>query len=106
MKKLLILFIGAMLLCQIALAQDWAKTRLDNSPRHLEWIKIKHDNREVNCFIAYPEVKDKATAVVVIHEIFGLTDWARGDRSTCRSGLHRHCTRFTLGQRAKRRRHR
>jgi carboxymethylenebutenolidase len=78
MKKLLILFIAAMILCPTALAQDWAKTRLDNSPRHLEWVKIKHDNREVNCFIAFPEVRDKATAVVVIHEIFGLTDWARG----------------------------
>jgi carboxymethylenebutenolidase len=58
-------------------AQDWAKARLEKSPRHLEWVKVKHDNREVNCFVAYPEVKDKATVVVVIHEIFGLTDWAR-----------------------------
>src|SRR5258708_3879081 len=59
-------------------AQDWAKARLEKSPRHLEWVKVKHEDREVNCFIAYPEVKDKATAVVVIHEIFGLSDWARG----------------------------
>jgi len=59
-------------------AQDWAKARLEKSPRHLEWVKVKHGDRVVNCFIAYPEVKDKATAVVVIHEIFGLTDWARG----------------------------
>ena len=59
-------------------SQDWAKARLEKSPRHLEWVKVKHDNREVNCFIAYPEVKEKATAVVVIHEIFGLTDWVRG----------------------------
>src|SRR5260370_32028732 len=59
-------------------AQDWAKARLEKSPRHLEWVKVKHGDREVNCFIAYPEVKDKATAVVVIHEIFGLSDWARG----------------------------
>jgi len=58
-------------------AQDWAKARLEKSPRHLEWVKVKHGNREVNCFIAYPEVKDKATAVVVIHEIFGLSDWVR-----------------------------
>src|SRR5437764_15225760 len=58
-------------------AQDWAKAKLEKSPRHLEWIKVKHDNREVNCSIAYPEVKGKATAVVVIHEIFGLTDWVR-----------------------------
>src|SRR5260370_9634030 len=58
-------------------AQDWAKARLEKSPRHLEWVKVKHGDREVNCFIAYPEVKDKATAVVVIHEIFGLSDWVR-----------------------------
>jgi carboxymethylenebutenolidase len=57
---------------------DWAKARLEQSPRHGEWVKVNHDNREVNCFITYPEVKDKATAVIVIHEIFGLTDWVRG----------------------------
>src|SRR5277367_3832833 len=58
-------------------AQDWAKTKLEKSPRHQEWVKIKHGDREVNCFVVYPEVKDKATTVVLIHEIFGLTDWAR-----------------------------
>ena len=58
-------------------AQDWAKATIEKSPRHMEWVKVKHGDREVNCFIAYPEVKDKATAVVVIHEIFGLTDWVR-----------------------------
>lgn len=61
-----------------ASAQDWAKARLENSPRHLEWVKVKNGDREVNSFIAYPEVKGKATAVIVIHEIFGLTDWVRG----------------------------
>jgi len=59
-------------------AQDWAKPRLEKSPRHLEWVKVKNGTREVSCFIAYPEVKDKATAVIVIHEIFGLSDWVRG----------------------------
>lgn len=59
-------------------AQDWAKARLEKSPRHLEWVKVKQGNREVNSFIAFPESKDKATAVVVIHEIFGLSDWVRG----------------------------
>ncbi len=63
--------------CGLGQGQDWAKARLEKSPRHLEWVKVKHGNREVNCFIAYPEVKDKASAVLVIHEIFGLTDWAR-----------------------------
>src|SRR5438045_9503996 len=58
--------------------QDWGKARREKSPRHLEWVKVKHGDREVTCFIAYPEVKDRATAVVVIHEIFGLSDWVRG----------------------------
>ena len=62
---------------QPASAQDWAKARLEKSPRHLEWVKVKHGDREVNCFIAFPEVKEKATTVVVIHEIFGLSDWVR-----------------------------
>lgn len=60
------------------LAQDWAKERLEKSPRHLEWVTVKHGSREVKAFVAFPEVKEKATAVIVIHEIFGLTDWVRG----------------------------
>lgn len=59
-------------------AQAWAKARLEKSPRHLEWVAVKHGEREVRCFIAYPEVAGKAPAVVVIHEIFGLSDWVRG----------------------------
>ena len=59
------------------LMQDWAKARLAKSPRHQEWVKIKNGNREVNSFIVFPEVKTKATAVVVIHEIFGLSDWVQ-----------------------------
>jgi len=73
---------GALLSLLLAVSafagEDWAKARLEKSPRHLEWVKVKQGAREVNCFVAYPEVKDKATAVVVIHEIFGLTDWVRG----------------------------
>jgi carboxymethylenebutenolidase len=71
--------VAALLLAVLSVhSQEWAKARLEKSPRHGEWVKLKHDGREVDSFITYPEVKDKATAVVVIHEIFGLTDWARG----------------------------
>jgi carboxymethylenebutenolidase len=55
--------------------QPWAKEKLEKSTRHREWVKVKHDDREVNCFVVYPEVKDKAPAVIVIHEIFGMSDW-------------------------------
>ena len=60
-----------------ASAQDWAKAKLEKSPRHGEWVKLKHEKREVQAFVVYPESKEKVTAVVVIHEIFGLTDWVR-----------------------------
>lgn len=76
MKRTLLILLVGLASFPVA-AQDWAKSRLDDSPRHLEWVKVKHDDREVNCFIAYPEVSRPTTAVVVIHEIFGLTDWAR-----------------------------
>lgn len=58
-------------------AQDWARQKLEKSPRHHEWVEVKHDNRVVHSFVVYPEAKDKATAVVVIHENKGLTDWVR-----------------------------
>jgi carboxymethylenebutenolidase len=58
-------------------AQDWAKARLDASPRHHEYVTLKHDNRSLQAFVVYPEVKNKATVVVLIHEIFGLSDWAK-----------------------------
>lgn len=78
MKKTLLLIVAILLIVVTVPAQDWARARLEKTSRHLEWVKVKHGDREVNCFIAYPEVKDKATAVIVIHEIFGLTDWVRG----------------------------
>jgi carboxymethylenebutenolidase len=78
MKIIIALLLGTVLGIELTSAQDWAKARLEKSPRHLEWVKVKHGDREVNCFVAYPEVKDKAPAVIVIHEIFGLTDWVRG----------------------------
>lgn len=60
-----------------AVEQDWAKQRVDKSPRHQEWVQVKNGSRTINSFIVYPEVKTKATAVVVIHEIFGMADWVR-----------------------------
>jgi carboxymethylenebutenolidase len=54
-----------------------ALVRLEKSPRHQEWVAVKHGDRTVRAFVVYPEVKDKAMVVVVIHENRGLNDWAR-----------------------------
>lgn len=58
-------------------AQDWARAKLEKSPRHHEWVQIKSGERNLECFVVFPEKKEKATAVIVIHENKGLTDWVR-----------------------------
>ena len=58
--------------------KDFGRERLNNSPRHAEWVDIKSGDRTLKTFVVYPERKEKAPAVIVIHEIFGLTDWVRG----------------------------
>jgi len=67
----------ALLAAQAVSAQDWAKAALEKSPRHREWVTIKHGDRSVETFVAYPESKDKTPVVLVIHEIFGMTDWVQ-----------------------------
>lgn len=60
------------------LAADPVKERLESSRRHHEWMEVaSKDGRKVNCFVVFPEVNDKATAVIIIHENKGLTDWER-----------------------------
>jgi len=57
-----------------------AKATLDKSSRHGEWVDITVPDKKVplKAYIVYPERKDKAPVVMVIHEIFGETDWVRG----------------------------
>jgi carboxymethylenebutenolidase len=73
--KRMILALVILALAQTASAQDWAKAALAKSPRHTEWVTVKHDGRSVDTFVVYPESKDKRPVVIIIHEIFGLTDW-------------------------------
>lgn len=57
-------------------AQDWAKTMLAKSPRHGEYVTIKEaSGRNLQAFVVYPEIKEKAPVIVLIHEIFGESDW-------------------------------
>jgi len=58
---------------------ETAKAALTGSPRHGEWVDVKVPaGGPVRTWVVYPERKDKAPVVIVIHEIFGLTDWIRG----------------------------
>lgn len=72
------LTLALILLCApLAAAQDWAQAKVEKSPRHREWVTVKHGDRAVETFVVYPESASKTPVVLIIHEIFGLTDWAQ-----------------------------
>ncbi len=84
MKKyieIVIVLVGILLSTQSVVAQEWsqpwARARIEKSSRHSEWVTVKHAGRSVDTLIVYPESKDKRPVVLVIHEIFGLSDWAQ-----------------------------
>ncbi len=52
--------------------------RLASSPRKSEFVKIDVGGMPMRTFVVYPDRRDKAPVVVVIQEIFGLSDWIRG----------------------------
>jgi carboxymethylenebutenolidase len=78
---MLLLAMGIVLGAQAVAAQEWsqpwARERIAASPRHSEWVTVKHDGRNVETLVVYPESKDKRPVVLIIHEIFGLSDWAQ-----------------------------
>jgi len=75
MKRIALILV--VLITQAVWAQDWARTQLAKSPHHQEWVTVKHDGRSVETFVVYPESKDKRPVVVLIHEIFGMSDWVQ-----------------------------
>ena len=76
-KHILLCLAGFLLLASSPVsAQDWARAAMEKSPRHREWITMKHDGRSVETMVVYPESKEKRPVVIVIHEIFGFTEWS------------------------------
>ena len=54
--------------------------RVQSSPRHGEWAMIARPGTtdSLRAWVVYPERKDKAPVVIVIHEIFGVSTWIKG----------------------------
>ena len=61
----------------VASAEARAAARLNDSPRHHEWVNVPAGKRSVRSFVVYPEKESPTAAVIVIHENRGLTDWVR-----------------------------
>lgn len=66
-----------LLLFGLSVMAQETTARLESSPRHQEWVKVKQGEREVHAYLTFPEVSEKVPAVLVIHENMGLTDWVR-----------------------------
>lgn len=73
MKKLFFILLTTPLL----LFSQTPLERLQQSPRHHEWVKVTHGNRTVESFLVFPEKAEKTPVIIVIHENRGLNDWAR-----------------------------
>src|SRR3989449_9830551 len=52
-------------------------TALPRADIHSEYVKSPSGRDTITAYLAYPERKDPAPAVVVIHEIFGMSDFIR-----------------------------
>ena len=61
-------------------SESQAKAALEKSPRHGEYVDIRPaaGGTPIRAWVVYPERKTKAPVVIVIHEIYGLSDWLRG----------------------------
>ena len=59
--------------------EDSAPAVLESSPRHGEWVNVELPGSDVSIktWAVYPERSGKAPIVLVIHEIYGLTEWVR-----------------------------
>jgi carboxymethylenebutenolidase len=58
---------------------DHVAARLTASPRHGEWVMIRTPQGDsVKSWIVYPQRRNRAPVVIVVHEIYGLSSWVRG----------------------------
>ena len=75
-KTICALFVASLVACAHQQAPP-ASSSLETTPRHDEWVRIDSSGRPLHAYVVYPQVSDKAPAVIVIHENRGLTDWVR-----------------------------
>lgn len=58
-------------------SQPWAADKLAKSPRHQEWVTISNGGKTLHGWVDYPDLKKKMPVIIVLHEVFGLTDSTR-----------------------------
>ncbi len=48
------------------------------SRHHRHYVTIAHNGRAIQALVDLPQVKSKASVVILVHEIYGLSDWTKG----------------------------
>ena len=77
MKSMTLAFSLLLISCSTTPPPATVADRLETTPRHDEWVQIPQGGRTLHAYVSYPQVAQKAPAVIVIHENRGLTDWVR-----------------------------
>jgi carboxymethylenebutenolidase len=54
--------------------QPWAAKKLVRSPNLHQWVEVRVGDRILRAFVTSPKVSSKLGIVLVLHEVFGLTD--------------------------------
>ena len=71
----LLLFAATTVSCARSSGSSDAASAASAVTTHGEWIKIPRGADTIRAYVAFPERSSRAPAIIVIHEIFGLTDW-------------------------------
>jgi carboxymethylenebutenolidase len=70
-----IVWIGVAVILAVAV---FLVVRFERSPHRRKYVTIKHDSRAIQALVVLPKVKNKTSVVILVHEIYGLSDWAKG----------------------------
>jgi hypothetical protein len=52
--------------------------RFEEAPHHRQYVTLKRGSRTIQALVALPNSKNKVLVVILVHEIYGLSDWAKG----------------------------
>src|ERR1039458_4696348 len=76
-RKMIRITLLAALAASYLCAQDWAVARLGKSPRHREWVTVKHDGRSVETFGVYGVEKDNTRHRGDSRDLWHVTVWVQ-----------------------------
>jgi carboxymethylenebutenolidase len=69
-----ILWIGVAVILAVAI---FLALRVEKSQHYRQYVTLNHDSRTIQALVVLPKIKNKTSVVILVHEIYGLSDWAK-----------------------------